>query len=178
MVVVYNFDMNDEIGASKRKHVWGIIIFLSIPVVVVIILAVVLSLPGWMANPRYDFIYSQCWACYGDKEYVVGEDGFIEKEDPYGQSDYEDLFYYDVGSNVAREISFEEARRYKLDVFSRSPDGYALKYESGYSGGWFGVYSDGRWNLVNGWYEKEANIDYSNIVFLGWVVRDEGLGYE
>jgi len=74
-------------------------------------------------------------------------------------------------------MTYQEARDYKLNKSSKSPDGYTLDREES-SGGFlfWGDYKDG-WYLKNGAKKKPVSLSinssyYSNqIKFLGWVEK-------
>ena len=169
--------------SSSQKpfsHTKSIALFLGVPVAVFVVALLLVSLPGWLANPKYDFIYVTCdWGCDGGIPYAVNENGQVIQTDinDNGRNMYE-VHYYDAARNSSRTISIFEARKYRLDPFGSSPDGYTLKYDDGYvsRGLVFGSsYRNDSWRLAKGWLKKEVSIGEqysgSSVRVLGWVKK-------
>ncbi|MBI5529995.1 MAG: hypothetical protein HY918_00650 [Candidatus Doudnabacteria bacterium] len=163
-----------------------LILALSIPIIMIIVLAMAIYLPGWNKKPQHNFIYAT-----GDNAYYYGQtkyqivDGYLRQNpqpatttDPYYKPVNVEtrLFLYDVNSNTASELTYEQASQYRLDSSQTSNDGYKVE-RGNYNGDFlFGSNS----NDYNSWFikghnrSKKLNMkitsnDYYGIQFLGWV---------
>lgn len=83
--------------------------------------------------------------------------------------------YYEASTDSTRSLTLAEARQYRLDTSSKSPDGYSLIREETSSGFLFwGDYNEG-WYLKNGAKKQRVELStggsyYSqDVKFLGWV---------
>ena len=165
-----------------------LIIALCIPVLMIILVAGFIYLPGIGKKPTHNFLYitgnDSTYESQG-VQYLI-RDGYLVKNQlptttppayPYPPkiSTGDASFYvYDVTKNISFEITFEQARKYKLDPSNKSSDGYVL--ERGQGGDFpFGGSSD-----YNSWFIKGYNrsvklnlklvgVGYYDFQFLGWV---------
>ncbi len=176
--------MNISNGVN-RKNI-PLIIALCIPVVMIIVLAVAIYLPGWGKKPAVNFVYitgSNVYD-YGQSKYTVSG-GYIKQNPapatstiPYYKpvNTEAKIFLYNVGDNTASELTFEQASQYRLDTGQFSKDGYKVERGSGSGDFLFG--SGGQ--DYNSWFikghnrSKKLNLkldsgDYYNMQFLGWV---------
>lgn len=166
--------------ASSNSPLKDLVLLFSIPIAIITIAAAVIYVPRLMANPAHDFIYSVCEEYSCKNRYAVDSAGYITETPPessevrYGDGPVQ-LRYYDVSAEATHSLTLDEARRYRLDTSSKSPDGYTLIRES--SGGNF-LFWGGRdtgWYLRDGAKKKKIELSpnesyYSqNIEFLGWV---------
>lgn len=166
--------------SSSTSPLKDLLLLFSIPIAIIIVAAGVIYVPRLLANPAYDFIYVVCddYRCKNsyslDNEGRVTDNADDSKESSYySQTAY--LRYYDASDGATRSVTLEEARTYRLDASSKSPDGYTLTSER--SGGGFLFWSD----RDNGWYlqdgAKKKKIELStkqsyysqDVKFLGWV---------
>lgn len=165
--------------AKKSTTVRDIILLISVPLALIAILAAVVYVPRWMANPSYDFIYSVCES-YRCSQRASVTNGVLVIEERGGDSNvrFDDpslqLRYYDVSERSSRALTAEEAQQFKLDSASRSPDGYTLTRESSSSGFLFWSDSSSGWVLKDGLRKKSVELErqysYGNsITFIGWV---------
>lgn len=169
---------------NKPNHLKDLILLFAIPIAIAVIAALALYVPQLLAHPNYDFIYSSCendYLCSGS--YSVDAQGYVNQNAasyPYSQDSYSKpptLKYYSAQNDSTRNISVTEARNYRLNSSSKSPDGYTLT-KSG-SGGGFLFFEDSKqaWYLQDGVKKKKvtltANDPYSwqNVTFVGWVVK-------
>lgn len=154
--------MEKEKKKKINKHNLDIILLFSVPVFLFTAVILFKLIPGWLANPTYDFIYQSCGESYCSgsyyDEYYVDDSGKVSlrplpgaelsftEEDGLsnnvqaqvnsqlrGSTNLYNLYYVDVSENSWREISLEESQKYTLDKNSKSPEGYNLEYESSYS---------------------------------------------
>ncbi len=169
----------------NKKNI-PLIIALCIPVLMILVLAAVIYLPGLGKKPAHNFIYmtGDNYYNYGQSKYLVS-DGYI-RENPsatitpalYYKPVASDsrLFLYNVTTNIATELNIQQASQYRLDPSQASADGY--KVERGNSNGDFLFGSGG--GDYNSWFIKGHNrstklnlklnsTDYYNMQFLGWV---------
>jgi len=174
---------------DKKQNI-SLIIGLSIPVAMIIFIAVAINGPRWFNTvepAKYDFLYMT-----GQQppytSYLVSDGRLIINEGPAPEG-YEPVatppahfFVHDVSENSSREIQLDEALELNLDNSIRSPDGFAI--EPGRRSGWFifGYRRDynSRYLIKDTFSEKlelESNNGsysyYWNFQFLGWVTSDE-----
>jgi hypothetical protein len=172
--------------SEKTKRNWPLAIALIAPFLMIAIVALLIYLPGLGKFPQKDFIYATGYdVYYGSRMYAVQGGHLIktnlpniEKILPQGQnSESVVLFYkYNVKTNTASEITFEEAQKLNLDPSKKSVDGYEIS--QGLSGGgglFFGGGRDYENYYIRGYNRsKKLNLklidgNYSNFQFLGWV---------
>ena len=118
---------------EKKKNI-PLIVALSIPVLMIVLIAVSIYLPGLMIKPpKVNFVYSIGGDyCYQNRYSVQnGKIVEIEIKKPENNNlcrNYLDarLFYYDVQHNSPREISFAEAAGITLDNSLKSADGFEI----------------------------------------------------
>jgi hypothetical protein len=164
-------------GTGKKE----LLLFLSIPVTLIVLVAAVLLIPNTFAKPKYDFIYTTCeqYAC--DYSYHVTSQDKLERQNldtniMYTQQ-FPQLYYHDTSSNSSRLIDEADAEQLQLDGSNVSPDGYRLEQPNNDSGVLFwGGSSDFHWYLVNGLKKKQMNVVTVNgydrdISFVGWVLQ-------
>ncbi len=163
-----------------RKKNASLIIALSVPVVMVILVALAIYIPGMFYAPTYDFVYSTSdWNVY--RLAVVREGKIVLEEPPYVDEKIPPsdpiIFRYDIETNTASEISLEEAEQLTLDGAQFSPDGYEIT--RGGNGGIFDIFGPN--DSYNTWYirgrsaGKRLNISnnndyYYNFRFVGWIL--------
>jgi hypothetical protein len=174
---------------DKKSNI-ALIIGLSIPVAMMLFMAVAINGPRWFNTvepPLYDFLYTtgqhNPYAIYSVDN---GRLTLQEKPVPEGESatiQYPmHFFVHDVSENSSREIQAEEAMQLVLDGSLRSPDGFTI--ETGRRSGWF-IFGYGRdyrsRYLVNASFSEKLKLEsssgnysyYWNFQFLGWVIADE-----
>lgn len=145
------------------------------PVFAVIATVVSIYLPGFLVNPRYDFVYFKPGVM--NSVYHVEKDrngkGTIKKRSSSSNKNADTTLYvYDVSSRSSRVITFEEAETLNIDSSSTSPDGFTVigagkdrkDYRSRY--------------LQKGAVRKKINIDlvgpsYFNFQIVGWIVKTD-----
>ena len=118
-----------------------LIIGLSIPVIMVAILAAVIYIPKAYIQPEHDFIYAVGdYPIYTDParniqiEYTVSggkllakETPYIHENKPYNTNDPE-FFRYSVTEKTNTPLAKETVQQLALDPSSKSPDGFELGY--------------------------------------------------
>lgn len=167
-------------------------IALAVPVLMIVLVAAFIYLPGIGTHPKYNFVYMS-----GDNVSYYEQDGYSVSNghliytkpplptNPNGtttapplNSPPPHLYLYDTSRNTATEITFEQAQAYKLDPSNSSADGYTIQQGNGGGGDFFfgGGSSD-----YNSWFIKGHNrsvklnlktvsstYNYDNFRFLGW----------
>ncbi len=117
---------------NSKKNV-SLIIALGIPVLMIVLVAASIYLPGLFAPaPQHHFLYVTD-DFYQGGQYVVEKGTLIKRElkrPPNTTPVVVRLFIYDVSANAGREVSFEEAQQLRLDTSVTSPDGYEVAYAS------------------------------------------------
>jgi len=177
-------------GRNDGKQNIALIIGLSIPVAMVVFIAIAINGPRWLAAvdpPRYNFLYAtgqqNPYARYLVK---AGRLTFQESVTPEGAvpmiQNPVRFFVHDVAENISAEITETEAQALSLDGSVRSPDGFSVK--AGRRGGWL-FFPVGRGSessyLIKENYRMKLNLEnrngaynfYWNNRFLGWVTGDE-----
>lgn len=175
---------------KNRKQNISLIIGLSIPVAMILFIAIAINAPRWFNSvdpAKYDFLYTT-----GQADpfvtYSVEDGRLVEHKRPVPENAPATsphpihFFVHDVSENSSREIQVEEALSLSLDSSNRSPDGF--KVVNGRRGGWF-IFGYGRSSndryLVNESFSEKLNLEtnagaynyYWNFRLLGWVTGDE-----
>lgn len=161
-----------------------LILGFSIPVLMILFVAVSIYVPGLFLHPKYNFLYSTGGDYYGREVYSVVNDRLIQNpqsttypyEKPYP---IPQLYIYNVTTNENTQVSFQDAKNFNLDSSDESQDGYKLE-EGNSSDGFFPFFFYRRNNdeyLVGHNTSKKLNIKnagtsyYNTIHFLGWVIQ-------
>jgi len=113
-----------------------LIVGLSIPVVMVALIAGAIYLPGLMTDiedPRCDFLYMVGYA--RDYSYHVTDGRLCRSPQRSREGETEStgdphlqFFVYRVGDNTNEQLSFEQASTLRLDNSALSPDGFEIAY--------------------------------------------------
>jgi hypothetical protein len=175
---------------AGRKQNISLIIGLSIPVAMIVFIAIAINGPRWFNSneaAKFDFLYSTGQHNpYASYSVVDGRLTLQETPVPEGASvsatEPLHFFVHDVGENNSREISLSAAMELSLDSSVRSPDGFTIK--NGRRRGWFFFRYSGDYGsryLVNESYSEKLKLEtgagnynyYWNFRFLGWVSDDE-----
>ena len=170
----------------------SLILGLSIPILMVLFVAISIYLPRQFSKPGYDFLYIIGTDTYYSEYTYSVENGVLTREQNNTYQN-KDLYYskplvdygppkiyiYSIENDLAREISFEEAQAYKLDNNAKSPDGFEISRGSGAEIVPFsGSYDYNSQFIRNGNYSKKLNIQvpassdrYYDFRLLGWVIK-------
>lgn len=173
----------------KTTKNFPLIIGVTIPVLMIVVTAAAIYVPGYFAEPpTVNFVYvtgDEYYACEWDYRIISGRLTRIARPSPTSPKDPTSpecapVFYlHDVTTNESRQMTYEEAATLSLNPSNISPDGYEVVRGSG--GGGFPFFSDGNnYNDVflrgHNW-SKKMNItstgqpyEYYNFRFLGWVL--------
>jgi len=169
---------------SSKKNI-SLIIGIAIPIFMIVLIAVSIYLPSLFAPaPQFNFLYVT-EDSYGQNRQFGVENGVLVKYEVKYPEHYTPkdagLFICNVLKNTDQEVSFEEAKKLKLDARSKSPDGYEVVYGSSEYGFFPFFFSGG--NDYNALYLKGHNTSkklelqssndgryyYRNRHFLGWI---------
>ena len=173
---------------AKKQNI-SLIIGLSIPVAMILFIAIAINGPRWFSSiepAEVNFLYTtgqqNPYLAYSVKDgRLLVTDTTPENATPTAQ--YQTHFFiHDVTTNKSREIQLDEAKRLLLDGAVRSPDGFTIS--DGRRRGWFifgyGRYSGERYLVKESYSEKldlesdsGSNNYYWNYRFIGWVTGDE-----
>jgi len=168
---------------EKKKNI-PLIVALSIPVLMIVLVAMSIYLPAFFIKPKTNFIYTvggdYCHQnIYSVKNGKVIEDEIKKPEENISCRDYHEarLFYYDVARNASREITLDEATKFTVDGSLKSPDGFEIVSGS-YSFDIF-FFSGSSYHdkfLKKGAYSRKLNMaaptSYYDFKFLGWVTGE------
>jgi len=176
----------------NKKHV-PMLVGVTVPLVLLIILAVAVYVPNFFVKPQYNFVYSTnsnvdyYYNYYYENLYKVVDNKitYSPVSLPANTGDrvtYKapQLFLYDVKTHRVSEISFEAAQKLSLDGSTVSLDGYFMEYNYGHSGIFELFGSDSRnsgYYIGNGRASAplvgiNAPTTRSNgIKFIGWVLK-------
>ncbi len=174
-----------ETSNRVNKKNLPLIIALSLPIIMIIVLAAAIYLPGVNKKPAHNFLYATGGnTYYGQLKYTVSGEYLKENRvppnpnDPYykGVDQITNLYLYDVEKDSSTELTFDQASKYRLDPSTISDDGY--KVERGNSNGDF-IFGSGGGDY-NSWFIKGHNrskklklnvstANYYDVQFLGWV---------
>jgi len=174
----------------KIKNHLPLIFGISIPLLMIVFVALSIYIPQLFVKPQYSFLYlngnNYCYAIPGtDKKiYYVQDNRLVMKDtqtQPVSSCQSEKrpiIFIYDVVANQSKEISYDEAQKFYLTSSVKSPDGFEIT--SGGSRGrdffpFFNVRSDYGSRYISGHnISKRIDIskeDYYGFTFLGWVIK-------
>ena len=163
-------------------------IALAVPVLMIILVAAFIYLPGIGKKPKVNFLYMTGNNVY-DYAYNSGyqiSGGHLIYNPPVPPitnrpnnvvSDDAHFYVYDVAGNQAKEVTLAEAEGYSLDSSNTSSDGYTIQQGNGNSGDFLFGGGEGDYSS---WFIKGHNraiklnlklsgTYYSNFRFLGWV---------
>ena len=163
-----------------------LIIGLSIPLLMIIFVALSIYLPDMFINPKYDFIY--CTGDYYSSRYYSVKSGKIQKNDiKYPEKDTyyrprieEVLYYHDTNKNESKEIGFDDALKYSLNSNVKSLDGFEVVHgtrDVGIFPLFFFADTDYSTMYIKGdKVSKKLNLNikrpyYWNFQFIGWVEK-------
>ncbi len=112
-----------------KKNI-ALIVGVSIPILMIVLVAAVIYLPRLFYHPAYNFLYATSDDFYATQQYDV-QDGKLIKKDVrrYGPStplEEAKLYIHDVATNQNKEVSFSEAQQLNLDPDRQSPDGFEI----------------------------------------------------
>lgn len=171
-----------------------LILGFSIPIIMILFVAVSIYLPGLFINPQYNFLYSTNDNYY-NRTYTVNngkleqiptlspeyndytKPGLVVPNPNYPYSSPPRLYIYNVKTGESTPVTFEQAGGLHLDPSTESADGYKIEQGS-YDGSFF--FGGGGYNrayyIVGHNLSKKLNLksndrdyDYSS-GFLGWIL--------
>jgi hypothetical protein len=161
-----------------------LVVALGIPVVLTLVIAFAIYLPGFGAEPSYDFVYATGnyygnGTTYDVVNGKVAEVPGIQYEEtmpkpPTYTTQVAQLYHYDIETKTSKNITLEEAQAYRLETSRTSPDGYLI--QNGSSSGFFPFYDRDNYYdqylVGNNRRIKTTISDYDyDFAFLGWVLK-------
>jgi len=118
----------------KTKQNISLIIGLAIPILMIVLVAASIYLPGLFSPaPKVNFLYVIGDDYYQGQQYVVENGKVTKREVKYPEHHTPGvarLFVHDVTANQSREVSFAEAQQLPLDANAKSSDGFEVAYGS------------------------------------------------
>ncbi len=166
---------------SKKAKNWSLIIGLSIPVLMVIFIALSVYLPRIFDNtpdPTFNFLYISGNSYSHRLEVKENQLKWIENNQANRDKadDMPTIFLHDVKSNKSSEISFTEAQKLTLDSRQNAPDGYSVLQNSHHGFFPFDYSRSRNHHLVNGHTAHKLELEYKNnyyygFNFLGWIIE-------
>lgn len=172
-----------------KKNI-SLVIGISIPILMILLVAGSIYLPGVFIQPQYDFVYASgndhyrglVWYSVRDGVLTKDERAFTEEEKDALRHSDSHIYVYNVTRDESREISFEEAQRLRLDARTESPDGFEVVHGT-HSEGIFPFFissaTDYRTVYLTG-HNVSRKVDVpsygssygSDFLFLGWIQKD------
>jgi hypothetical protein len=158
---------------------------LAVPVLMIILVAAFIYLPGIGKKPAHNFLYmtGNYVYDYGNGQGYQISGGHLVYSPPVANYNYPSppqvsdvhFYVYDVAGNQAKEVTLAEAEGYNLDSANTSSDGYTVQQGNGGGDFFFGGGGD-----YTSWFIKGHNRavklnlkltggPYSNFRFLGWI---------
>ena len=116
----------------KKENI-PLMVGISIPILMIIFVAISIYVPSLFVQPKTDFLYSVGGDYYSKDIYSVQNGKIIVQGISYPEKYKEPmrnpkLFIYDMVKNESREISLEEAKNLNLNSNNKSPDGFEVVY--------------------------------------------------
>ncbi|MEO6077220.1 MAG: hypothetical protein ABIP54_00350 [Candidatus Andersenbacteria bacterium] len=176
----------------------SLIMGLTIPVLMIIGIALAIVIPAQSINPQTDFIYAlgqypsavqiengaEVQHSYSIKDNQIKDATLVisQKQDlaPYPYSDQAPVFYmHHTADNSNTEISFHDLGKLKLSDESVSPDGFTMSYGTS-SGGMFPFFFEGQNDSATAYLAKGTGSKKVSIVtkgnrpqfsFVAWVIK-------
>lgn len=165
-----------------------LVLGISIPILMIVAIAVSIYLPSFFVKAHYNFLYIAGTDYYSASQYPYSvENGrLVKNEIREGQDSYNyqngakpKLYVYDVNTNKSKEISVEEAQNLSLDSNTKSEDGFEVVYgssESGIAPLFFGSERDYNSRYLKGHgvtkkldLQSNSGTNFYNFIFLGWI---------
>jgi hypothetical protein len=175
------------------KKNFTLVVAVSLPVIMIVAIALAIHLPRSQTNPQHDFIYSVNSQYPSSTQYRIIERKLqrfeaTELRSPQLTVPSTDLvvatdpilYVHDTSENTSKSISFEEAQKFSLDPGNISPDGFKIaRGNENFSllSMLFGGRDDYNTHyLTKGNTIKELNLAtqrdyYYDFNFLGWVIN-------
>lgn len=166
-----------------RNH-FAVVVAFSLPILLLLGVAVTSFLPGFFLRTDYDFVYATCedvtnqnryyinnnCESYLSKKYTVDAGVITEnvvnmadlvrsntqRENIPRDSDFiTRLYLHDTTSNVSREITLQDAATLKISALTTSPDSVSVSEDYSRGGGYLFVFDS--YSSDYGYYLKKGN---------------------
>ncbi len=173
----------------KKKN-WPLIVGLCIPIVLILLVVLSIYLPRFFVHPKVNFLFSVGQNGYyyaNNSEYSVENGTLVKSDIILPEPDRKnvvfrehDIYLYNVTTEVATKISFEEAKQLHLSPNNVSSDGFSVTdwdyNRGGLFSGLFGGRDYGVPYIRGHNTSQRINLDgiimeyyYGNFHFLGWI---------
>jgi len=166
-----------------KKRNPSLIIGFSLPLVMIIVVAISIYIPQMFLHPKYNFLYSTDTDYTGVQIYTVANQHLSEQFPTDVQTTpapSPQLFVHNVTTNESKAITNDEAKKLTLDPSIESPDGYRLQ-EGNSNSGFFPFFGGGSYEssqyLVGHNASKRLNLKYYTaryyypVHFIGWIIQ-------
>lgn len=161
-----------------RKHL-PLLIGIAIPVLMVLLVAGSIVIPGMLVQPQYGFLYLTTSDYSTNWEYAVEGGKLVKRKgrNPADTGAEPTLYVHDMRKNESGVVTFDEAQKLKLDPGRLSPDGFEVVqgrqgdflFFSGprYDGEYY-IRGHGVSNRLR--LKTEGRYYYGGYQFLGWIL--------
>ena len=172
-----------------NKFDWKLFIAISLPVLLIVVLAAFYVIPNSLAQPHYDFIYFDT-SDYANQHYDIqlvngNITATFNKYYNYSttitnpDTDQLKVKRYHVASKVVDTLTIEEANKLNLSGATESPDGFTVSGSNSYGGLVSEVLVGGQYDsydqlyLLKGLTKKKINLGTSRygFNFIAWVIQ-------
>lgn len=172
-----------------NKFDWKLFIAISLPVLLIVVLAAFYVIPNSLAQPHYDFIYFDT-SDYANQHYTIQlvNKKVVATLDKYyintntttrTDTDQIKIKRYHVASKVVDTLTIEEANKLTLSGSAESPDGFTIGGSNSYGGLVSEVLVGGQYDsydqlyLHKGLTKKKVNLGTSRygFNFIAWVIQ-------
>lgn len=161
----------------------SLIIALSLPILMVIAVAISIYVSKKSINPRYDFLYTVKGG-YDKPYFNIGvSNNRVTKsaapQDPYWKDQLPEdpsLYIYDVKNNTNKQISYDEATKLRIDAGPQSPDGYTVDRGGSNSVIFYSSSNYNQFYIKNNSAAKAIDLgldtaSYYDYRFVGWILE-------
>lgn len=159
---------------------------LGIPLGMVLLIVLSLIIPSLFSKPKHNFVfvtnntdrydynttYSPGMYSFNGISYAVSDGRLVQRTQVYytyrsaPENNEPKLYSYDVKSNRATEITYQQAMNYRLDASSIAPDGFEITYGSR-SSGIFPIFYDSSRDYSTRYLRKGMNNIKLNLPLVG-----------
>jgi hypothetical protein len=165
----------------EKKNI-PLIVALSLPLLMIILIAVTIYLPSLFVKPTTDFVFmlgGNC--CYNCPRLYAVRNGRLFRNDIVSELNDKQcaantssirFYYYDIEKDVSREIDYAQAAQLVYDDSAISRDGFEI--EDGHDSDFFGVGRNYDEKYIKkGAYSRRLNMPkperWYDYAFIGWV---------
>jgi len=184
LIALWNTENSNLLQNMFNRKNAPLIIGFSIPVLMILFVAISIYVPGIFLHPKFNFLYSGDGNYNNEQTYTVN-DGHLTLDhqmNPYPNNKpypSPSLYIHNVVTNESKPISFRDAQNLNLDSNIESPDGYKIEDGNPSDGFfpffWYDNRNENAKYIVGHNVSKKLNITingsnyYYSFRFLGWI---------